>query len=96
MKLQKSDLEDNEYHVYIIDNGKTRRIVSAIEVDTDAKRVVFTVVSPANQVKLENLTPVIPDPNVVPDLEEIELDQKEFIGPFFVVDKDNKKILEVQ
>lgn len=94
MKLSKTDIEQNEYKVYVMHGGKPRFVRLPVEVDSDLRRVTYNVIGATEKVKLLEVHPVVTTISEE-NLEEVELEERDFVGPFFIVDRKNQKVLEV-
>ena len=94
MKLTKSDIEQNEYKVYVIHNNKPRLVRLPVEIDSELRRVTYNVIGATEKVKLLEVKPIATTVSEE-NLEEIELEERDFVGPFFIVDRKNQKVLEV-
>ena len=94
MKLTKADIEQNEYKVFVVHAGKPRFVRLPVEIDSDMRRVTYNVIGATEKVKLLEVRPVVTTVSEE-NLEELELEERDFVGPFFIVDRKNQKILEV-
>ena len=94
MKLSKSEIEENEYKVYVMHNNKPRFVRLPVEIDSSLRRVTYNIIGATEKVKLLEVRPVVTTVSEE-NLEEVELEERDFVGAFFITDRNNHKILEV-
>lgn len=92
MKLNQNEIEEKEYVVFVLHNNKPRFVRFPVEVDSDTRTVTYNVVVMAD---ISDKTPRPLDTTPPEPTDEV-LELRTYEGPFFVLDKNNTKVLEVQ